>query len=510
MTDLYTKAVSARIYRSGAEVVRQGSAELEAGQQTLYVHGLSNSSDTDTARIYCFEGISCTDLRFVSLADGEEEDPEVRELTDKIDSLEKLIEAKELQTELWKANGDFSARTAQPVSEVQEYIDKLAERLEGINAEILSAKKEIKELNKKLDKRNEKLSVPVMAADVYVPEQGLYTFELKYFEHAAGWRSVYEIHTDGEDKLEMRLKGSITQHTGEDWKYLDLSLLTGSPTSAGSVPVLPALYLDIRQQAAAKRNVFASGASMKNAAFAEECVMEDAAAPMMAMGAAAPMARMTMQEAEVNEDETSTEYALPGKRDVLKGGKSTVADLQTYETPADFRIITVPKMDQAAYLVAVVKQEDLPLTEGAEPAIYYKGVYSGKVWLDPDLTREETEITLGRQERVHVSRKEVLHKTSTTLLGGQKVVEYGYETAVTNGTGKAVSVVVKDQVPVSENKDITVDVLETSGAEQDKDKDNGLLSWKVELEPDQTKTLKLGYKVSRPKDKNIEEHRRTV
>ena len=109
---------------------------------------------------------------------------------------------------------------------------------------------------------------------------------------------------------------------------------------------------------------------------------------------------------------------------------------------------------------------------------------------------------------MHVSRKEVLHKTSTTLLGGQKVVEYGYETAVTNSTGRAVSVIVKDQVPVSENKDITVDVLETSGAEQDRE--NGLLSWKVELEPDHTKTLKLGYKVSRPKDKNIEEHRRTV
>ena len=88
------------------------------------------------------------------------------------------------------------------------------------------------------------------------------------------------------------------------------------------------------------------------------------------------------------------------------------------------------------------------------------------------------------------------------------MVEYGYETAVTNGFEKPVTVVVKDQVPVSENKDISVDVLELSGAEQDKE--NGLLSWKVELEPAQTKTLKLAYKVSRPKDKNIEEHHRTV
>ena len=242
--------------------------------------------------------------------------------------------------------------------------------------------------------------------------------------------------------------------------------------------------------------------------YTAECVEEEAATPMMAMGMAAPMASMSMQQASVSQDETSTEYALPGKRDVLKGGRGTVAELQVYDIPAEFKMAAVPKMDQSAYLVAAVKPEDLPMTEAAEPAIYYKGVYSGKVWLDPDLTKDEVEITLGRQERVHINRKETVHKTSTTLLSGQKVVEYGYETAVTNGFEKPITVVVKDQVPVSENKDISVDVLEVSGAEQDKE--NGLLSWKVELEPAQTKTLKLAYKVSRPKDKNIEEHHRTV
>ncbi|MBQ2043121.1 MAG: mucoidy inhibitor MuiA family protein, partial [Firmicutes bacterium] len=448
MTDLYTKAVKARVYRTGAEMTRQGSAELSKGQHTLYVHGLSASSDTDTARIYSFEGISCTDLRFVSLYDDDGEDAEVKELSDKIAALEKLIEAKELQTELWKTNGDFSSRTAQPVSEVQDYIEKLAGRLEGINSEILAAQKEIKELNKKLEKRNEKLSVPVMAADVTVPEDGLYTFELRYFEHAAQWRSVYEIHTDGEGRLEMYLKGNITQNTGEDWKYVDLSLLTGSPALAGTVPELPALFLDIRQPVDTRRNYMGAGAMMKSAmADTAECVEEDAAAPMMAMGMAAPMVRMSMQQASVSQDETSTEYVLPGKRDVLKGGRGTVAELQVYDIPAEFKMAAVPKMDQSAYLVAAVKPEDLPMTEAAEPAIYYKGVYSGKVWLDPDLTKDEIEITLGRQERVHINRKETVHKTSTTLLSGQKVVEYGYETAVTNGFEKPITVVVKDQVP---------------------------------------------------------------
>ncbi len=503
MTDLYTKAVKARVYRTGAEMTRQGSAELSKGQQTLYVHGLSASSDTDTARIYSFEGLSCTDLRFVSLYDDDGEDAEVKELSDKIAALEKLIEAKELQTELWKTNGDFSSRTAQPVSEVQDYIEKLAGRLEGINSEILAAQKEIKELNKKLEKRNEKLSVPVMAADVTVPEDGLYTFELRYFEHAAQWRSVYEIHTDGEGRLEMYLKGNITQNTGEDWKYVDLSLLTGSPALAGTVPELPALFLDIRQPVDTRRNYMGAGAMMKSA-MADTAAFEVCEeAPVMAMGAVAPMTRMSMKQASVSQDETSTEYALPGKRDVLKAGRGTVAELQTYAIPAAFRMISVPKMEQSAYLVAAVKPEDLPMTEAAEPAIYYKGVYSGRIWLDPDLTKDEIEITLGRQERVHINRRETVHKTSTTLLSGQKVVEYGYETAVTNGFEKLITVVVKDQVPVSENKDISVEQVELSGAKPEDG--TGLLSWKLDLAPGESRQVKLCYKVACPKDKQISE-----
>jgi len=234
---------------------------------------------------------------------------------------------------------------------------------------------------------------------------------------------------------------------------------------------------------------------MKSAAMADTCIeCEDDAVPMM---------RMETGSAEVNEDETSTEYVLPGRRDVRSDDDGNLADVKTFRVPADYRIVTVPKLDPGAYLVAAVAPSDLPVAGRINPAVYYKEVYAGKVWLDPDLTREEIEITLGREERVNVNRRETLRKRSTTLLKGLQVTEYGYETRLSNNAAADVVLLLKDQVPVSENKEISVEVTELSGAEFDKE--TGLLRKEIRLPAGQTELFRLGYKVSHPKDRSIEE-----
>ena len=504
MADLYTNIVKASVFRRGAELVRRGSAQLEEGAQTVYVYGLSPSTSTDTARLFSQEGVLCSDLRFKPQYDDETEDPKAKALREKIEELEKQIEVKELQADLWKSNGDFSARTSQPVSEVQDYIEKLSGRLEALNKEILKGRRELEELNKQLEKLSEQSAAPVMEAEVVAPAAGRYDFELKYFENSASWNPVYEIHSDGETDPEMRMRAKIHQNTLEDWKGVELSLFTGNPTAAGTLPELLSLFLDIRQNKPVR---MAKSAARGGMVMEDTCCEE--AAPME-FGAGAAMAntmmvRMAMPEAEVSEEETSTEYALPGKRDVLKTGDNT-ADLRSYKIPAQYRIVTVPAMDQSAYLVAVVKPSDLPVTTEINPSVYYKNIYTGKVWLDPDLTRDEIEITLGKEERIHVTREQTARKTTTALLKGQRIVEYGYETRIGNTSSADAEVVIKDQVPVSQNKDISVDVLEISGAEITAE--NGLLTKTVKVPAGGTEVFRIGYKVVAPKDKQVSEERR--
>ena len=494
MAELYTQLVKAKVYRRGAELVRRGKAELAEGRQTLLIHGLSSTFHMDTVRIFSQEGVSCSDLRYESRF-GEDEQTESDSIREQIDALELHIQIRELQTKMWKENGNFASRTSQPVGEVQEYIESLPGRLEGINQDILATKKKIKELEKKLSEAQVTEDLPVLAAEVTAAAAGSYSFELRCFDGSAAWRPVYEVHSDGRGPLKMIMKGNISQHTHEDWKGVELSLLTGNPSAAGSVPQLTPVLLDIRQPVEFARNTM-----MLKSAGARAMVMGDAVAdtceeaPMMAMGT---------NEAFVDQSETSTEYVLPGTRDVQKNGKETVADIQTYEIPADYRIVAVPKLDQSAYLVAAVKPADLPVNSAIDTAVYLNNAYTGRIMLDPQLTKEETELTLGKEERVFVSYKELPRKTTTTLLKGQKVVEHAFETTLRNESAAAVSVTVKDQIPVSENKDIIVEQVELSGAKPEDG--TGLLGWKLDLAPGESRQVKLCYKVACPKDKQISE-----
>jgi hypothetical protein len=56
-------------------------------------------------------------------------------------------------------------------------------------------------------------------------------------------------------------------------------------------------------------------------------------------------------------------------------------------------------------------------------------------------------------------------------------------------------------VPLSTNKDIEIEVLETSAAAMNPD--NGVLTWKVNLAAGETKKFRISYSVKYPKDKPV-------
>ena len=508
MINLNTSIEKISLYRNGAEILRKGSAELAEGTQTLIVQGLTGTARNDTARLFANGGLSCSNMRIYVPEQDDSEDSEYSRLQDEMSMITKKIEAKQFQLKLWKDNGDFSTRTEQSMSEMQDYIEKLGERIIALEQEIKALEKEYQKLNKKANELQGQERRPVMSVDVTAPKAGTYSFELRYYENSAYWNPVYEIHSDAENPVEIKFRANIYQYTPEDWKDVSMSLFTGNPAVGGSLPRLDPVYLDIREvivERKASRNTMAFGAGMAapmmsmakmNMAVADEAVEEDEA--MMA-----PMARMTMQQAQVNKDETMTEYVLPGTRNIPKNAAGIMADLQNFEVPAEYRISAVPRLDLRAYLTARIKSADIPFTDRVTAGIYLKGMYTENVTIDPDLTEEYVDISLGREERVKLTHKELARKTSTTLLKGQKVVEYSYETKAANLSEAPLTLHIEDRIPVSQNKDITVEPVALS--EGKLTEETGMVKWELPLAPAESKTIRLGYKVSRPKDKEITE-----
>ena len=507
MAKLFTEVKSVKVFLNGAEVTRKGKCELTEGKQTLCVYGLSSGVVYDTVRLFGEEGLRCGNLRYEIPENDEFEDNELNRLQNQINELNRLIEVKQLQMSLWQTNGDFTGRTSQNADEIREYIEKLPERMKGLNDDILDAQKKLRDLGKKLEEEQAKGSLPVIVVEVDAPKAGDYSFELRYHENSAGWKPTYEIHSDAKEDLEIRMKASIYQKTYEDWKNIDLSLYSGNPASGSVLPDLATINLNIQEPVKlAKRANAMSGMMSMAAATGAAMVMEDAEA--MVVDEEAPVFRMEMQEAEVNTEETMTEYILSGKRDVYKNGDGTAADLQKFKLKAEYQIAAVAKADPNAYLIAKVKTADLPPTDGISAGIYLNEVYTGNIYLDPNQTKEDIDITLGREEQIHVSHNTVSKKTSSVLLKAQKATEYVYEIKVSNSSTNTVEVVLKDQIPVSQNKDITVDVVDLGGAQLDKE--TGFLTKKVTVEPGQSTAFRFSYKVAWPKDKKISETRNNM
>ena len=81
-----------------------------------------------------------------------------------------------------------------------------------------------------------------------------------------------------------------------------------------------------------------------------------------------------------------------------------------------------------------------------------------------------------------------------------------YETTFKNTRDIAISIIVEDQIPVASNSDEEINVNETSGATFDKP--SGKLTWKIILNPSESKVIKMGYtskypKTVRPKKKKF-------
>ena len=72
---------------------------------------------------------------------------------------------------------------------------------------------------------------------------------------------------------------------------------------------------------------------------------------------------------------------------------------------------------------------------------------------------------------------------------------------VKNTRNEGVSLTLKDQIPVSQNSAITVTTEELSGGNLDKEK--GIVTWLINLQPNEQKELVLQYRVKYPKNRRL-------
>ncbi len=195
--------------------------------------------------------------------------------------------------------------------------------------------------------------------------------------------------------------------------------------------------------------------------------------------------------------QTNVEYTLEELFSVKSDGELRTTDMVEYELDALYEYYCVPKLDADAFLMAkILNWDEHNFLEG-EANLFFEGKYIGKSILDTRNISDTLTLSLGRDGNVLVTREKKKDFTSRHFVGSNQKSQFAYEISIRNKKAQPLTIVIEDQIPVANDKDISVDKVEDSKA--DYDQENGLLKWKKEIAPGKTELISLRYTVKFPK-----------
>lgn len=439
-------------------------------------------------------------------------------------------------------------------SELQNDLAVQKERQQKLSTLSAKLKAQIREEETKNTRARGQLKLQLSVATA-----SRYDFTVSYITPNAYWTPYYDVRVDDiKSPLKLIYKAKVVQTTGIDWKKVKLSLSTSVPTQWGQAPVLKAWFLsyinpvalmerDLRQNriqsfgnaltgrmpglsveeseykvklrgytsmtADAQPLYIVNGAAMSadNAARLDpntiksvEVLKEVQATSIYGARAANGVVLITLKDGlsdyvSVTDNELNVNFDIDLPYDVPTNGKEQTATLKEYTVSAFYKYYAVPRMDKDAYLLAEVSDwEGLNLMPG-DANIIFEGTYVGKSFIDPASTSDTLNLTLGRDKRVVLKREKLADFSSVKFLGANKLQKMTYEITVKNNKKEAVQMMLKDQYPLTTNKDVEVELLEEGGASVNAEA--GVLTWKIELAPSESRKLRFAYSVKYPKDK---------
>ena len=211
-----------------------------------------------------------------------------------------------------------------------------------------------------------------------------------------------------------------------------------------------------------------------------------------------PVKNIPLQLAQT---QTSTEFKIDVPYTVPSDGKQYDVSMLTYHIDADYRFNCLPRSSKDVFLMADLKDfSQYPLLKG-NAYIYLDNAYQGECEIAPDFAADTFSITIGRDKDIAVNRQAVKEFTSKKVIGSTIKVVKCFEITVKNNKTAAVDVELTDQYPLPKYSDIKVDLTDKGGAEVNSE--TGKLTWKLNLAPQEKKTLRFSYEVKYPKTYNF-------
>lgn len=207
------------------------------------------------------------------------------------------------------------------------------------------------------------------------------------------------------------------------------------------------------------------------------------------------------QYTEITENQLNVSFDIDIPYDIASNGKQHSVTLKEIKLPATYKHYSIPKLEQEAFLLAEISDYAKYNLLKGEANIIFEGMYIGKTSINPSQTADTLNLSMGRDKKISVKRELIAEKSSTKFLSSGREQVFTYDIIIRNNKKEAAKLTLKDQYPISTDKEIEVELLQSDSAKVETE--IGILSWELNLKPGETKKVRISYRVKAPKSKPV-------
>lgn len=523
------------VYLNGAQVERKGMVSLKRGINTLVFQGVSPYLNPKTIQVSGLgDYIILDSKKSIKYPDPVEKKAVPSRITRTIEKMKDSIkylnfERSDISAKLNHLNTERKYILANKIY-YKDTLPVLKESLAYLRKQLF----EITELEHSLKVKNDQLSEQIVAINQRLKELNNYqnntqtaepkkpihqievtvqakktltgSMTISYFVSNASWSPSYDIRVkNSSSPVELTMKGTVYQNTGENWDNVKLTLSTNNPYKNKVKPELSVWYINYynpnigyyQDANVTPRRLNEAKKSIQTLSITED-VTESTSYNSKAY---APAAVRSTNYTVKTQTMANVEYRIDLRYSINSDNKAHLVAVNQQEVPANYIHYLVPKYDKESYLVAqLVEWEELDLLP-SKANLYYEGSYIGETRINPT-ANDTLYISLGNDRNVRVKRTKDKEKSREKVFSNRKSTTVSYDLLVKNNGSSNYQIVVEDHLPVSQAKSIVVTIENKSRANFNEK--TGMMEWKFELKPKGNKKLNYTYKVEYDNDKPLD------
>jgi len=506
------KIKSATIYSNSAELNHTASATIPSGTSEIVIKNVADYVNENTIQIGAPANVTVLSVQFtrnfISEYEIDESNPLIKRVRDSIMLIEKEMgkianekvsysKTIDLLDKNQNVAGQNSGLNVTELIKLVDYYRAKRNELSNLVDTLIEKENKLKDklskLNSKLElntQKQEKSSQGKLVLQVMTDVASSVNLDINYITANASWSPFYDLRADNiNSPINLMYKAKVVQNTGIDWKKVKLTLSSGNPNQNNTAPILQAWFL--RYGYPRTYGYVNDDAKMNEVVVTGYGVKKDAA----------PQSSIS-NYTTINENQLNVSFDIDIPYDILSNGKAHSVALKDLKLPATYKYYAVPKVEKEAFLLAEISEYSKFNLLPGEANIIFEGMYVGKTMINPNQTSDTLNLSMGRDKKIAIKREKIADKSGTKFLSGYKEQTFTYDITVKNNKKEAIELLLKDQYPISTDKEITIELLDNGKAKVNVE--TGILTWDVKLSAGETKKYRISYKVKYPKDKFID------